>query len=499
MSWQNQYQHRAGPSAYGGNSDPYMMAASWGTAVQSTGDGDIHDDAFLSSGTTRDSEALERRKAEHMESAEHIAPQHSYPGMPMHKGLNEKVLREHFHLPLTEVAKKFGMCTTAFKKLCRKQGIMQWPHRTLRSLEKKIASLCAEQKFTNDHNLLEDQIRKLQQKRESILSGNVSALDAEELLASDDSSASSAGASGRSSPRAAEVMGALHLDDSASSVASGASSTSLPDEKAHGLRQNRSLSDLPSEHGPHMHGPHFPRPGSTSSGEQHEDAEAYHRRMMHHRASAGAGEHSPEMPGMYSRMHPGYPSDAHMQYPMRWWGPEHAPGVDPTRGGYGYPVPMMRPAPYGRIAVPAPSDAGQTGALRHQISVLMEENASLRAMIHAVTKDREEMARANEAAVSSAMGETANYRHMYLQLEAQMQQMAFQGNAAGVGGSAEGRAGGAGASPQKTPILQAQHSPGPISPKLEEVQMGEGGAHCSNSAGEHEDSVLHQSFHSEHI
>ena len=29
--------------------------------------------------------------------------------------------------PLTEVAKKFGMCTTAFKKLCRKQGIMQWP------------------------------------------------------------------------------------------------------------------------------------------------------------------------------------------------------------------------------------------------------------------------------------------------------------------------------------------------------------------------------------
>ena len=36
--------------------------------------------------------------------------------------LNEKVLRDHFHLPLSEVAKKFGMCTTAFKKLCRKQA-----------------------------------------------------------------------------------------------------------------------------------------------------------------------------------------------------------------------------------------------------------------------------------------------------------------------------------------------------------------------------------------
>lgn len=48
-------------------------------------------------------------------------------------------------MPLNEVAKKFGMCTTALKKLCRKYGVMQWPHRKLRSLEKKIASLRAEQ------------------------------------------------------------------------------------------------------------------------------------------------------------------------------------------------------------------------------------------------------------------------------------------------------------------------------------------------------------------
>jgi len=48
-------------------------------------------------------------------------------------------------MPLNEVAKKYGMCTTALKKLCRKYGVMQWPHRKLRSLEKKIASLRAEQ------------------------------------------------------------------------------------------------------------------------------------------------------------------------------------------------------------------------------------------------------------------------------------------------------------------------------------------------------------------
>ena len=59
--------------------------------------------------------------------------------------LSEKELRDHFNMPLNEVARKFGMCTTALKKLCRKYGVMQWPHRKLRSLEKKIASLRAEQ------------------------------------------------------------------------------------------------------------------------------------------------------------------------------------------------------------------------------------------------------------------------------------------------------------------------------------------------------------------
>lgn len=88
-------------------------------------------------------------------------------------------LRENFHLPLTEVAKKFNMCTTAFKKACRKQGIMQWPHRTLRSLEKKIATLMAETKFTKETDAIAAQVRKLKAKQEAILSGK-------EVLGSDD-------------------------------------------------------------------------------------------------------------------------------------------------------------------------------------------------------------------------------------------------------------------------------------------------------------------------
>lgn len=34
--------------------------------------------------------------------------------------LSERELREHFNRPLNEVAKKYGMCTTALKKLCRR-------------------------------------------------------------------------------------------------------------------------------------------------------------------------------------------------------------------------------------------------------------------------------------------------------------------------------------------------------------------------------------------
>ena len=43
--------------------------------------------------------------------------------------ITEKILRDHFHLPLHTVAKMFGMCTTAFKKLCRRFEIPKWPHR----------------------------------------------------------------------------------------------------------------------------------------------------------------------------------------------------------------------------------------------------------------------------------------------------------------------------------------------------------------------------------
>ena len=38
-------------------------------------------------------------------------------------------LKEHFHEPMADVARKFGVCTTFFKRICRTYGIKRWPFR----------------------------------------------------------------------------------------------------------------------------------------------------------------------------------------------------------------------------------------------------------------------------------------------------------------------------------------------------------------------------------
>lgn len=65
-------------------------------------------------------------------------------------------LRKYFHLPIAEVAKLLGTCTTALKKTCRKLNIEKWPHRQILSLTKSIQSL--EMASLND--TLEDKLRE---------------------------------------------------------------------------------------------------------------------------------------------------------------------------------------------------------------------------------------------------------------------------------------------------------------------------------------------------
>lgn len=43
--------------------------------------------------------------------------------------LSKEVLEAHYHLPMAEVAKKFEVCMTYFKKVCRQNGVKRWPYR----------------------------------------------------------------------------------------------------------------------------------------------------------------------------------------------------------------------------------------------------------------------------------------------------------------------------------------------------------------------------------
>jgi hypothetical protein len=130
---------------------------------------------------------------------------------------------------------------------------MQWPHRTLRSIEKKIAALRAEQKFTKDDVAIEEQIAKLQARRESILSGRTSGLGDQEgagvmLPSVSDDSSNSTTQSQASSPRTSLDISRVSFDKSLSlgeGTSSPALSTSSTRVSSQGtLTRIRSLNDV---------------------------------------------------------------------------------------------------------------------------------------------------------------------------------------------------------------------------------------------------------------
>jgi len=48
---------------------------------------------------------------------------------PRHVSVSRRALRRLFHLPPGVAAKEMGLCSTTFKKACRRFGIVQWPYR----------------------------------------------------------------------------------------------------------------------------------------------------------------------------------------------------------------------------------------------------------------------------------------------------------------------------------------------------------------------------------
>ncbi|EPS68000.1 hypothetical protein M569_06775, partial [Genlisea aurea] len=67
-----------------------------------------------------------------------LSKQKGYPRERTGK-MKLKDLSEYFHLPMWVAAKEMKICQSAIKGICRKAGLKRWPHRKIRSIQRKIA------------------------------------------------------------------------------------------------------------------------------------------------------------------------------------------------------------------------------------------------------------------------------------------------------------------------------------------------------------------------
>lgn len=57
------------------------------------------------------------------------------------KDIKLSEIKKYFHLPIASAAKKFGICATLLKKICRTYDIKKWPYRKISSIVNSIKSL----------------------------------------------------------------------------------------------------------------------------------------------------------------------------------------------------------------------------------------------------------------------------------------------------------------------------------------------------------------------
>ncbi|CAH0479905.1 unnamed protein product [Peronospora belbahrii] len=63
------------------------------------------------------------------------------------QNINFDMLQPHFERPLQQAADSFCVCTTLLKKICRRNGINNWPYRKICGLRKSVASMTKQVKY----------------------------------------------------------------------------------------------------------------------------------------------------------------------------------------------------------------------------------------------------------------------------------------------------------------------------------------------------------------
>ncbi|GJD10037.1 hypothetical protein Gasu2_42570 [Galdieria sulphuraria] len=78
-------------------------------------------------------------------------------------------LSRYFDLPRKEAAQQLGVCVTLLKRRCRELGIHCWPFRKMRCLDDRIRHLQIRKEQSISDVSIDQQIRILQQRRQSLL------------------------------------------------------------------------------------------------------------------------------------------------------------------------------------------------------------------------------------------------------------------------------------------------------------------------------------------
>uniref|UniRef100_A0A0E0MKV9 RWP-RK domain-containing protein n=1 Tax=Oryza punctata TaxID=4537 RepID=A0A0E0MKV9_ORYPU len=73
----------------------------------------------------------------------------------------------YFELPIAKAARKLDVCATALKGICRKHGVLRWPYRKVRSIDRQIATL----RRTGNGDATRDEIETLIASRRRIVAG----------------------------------------------------------------------------------------------------------------------------------------------------------------------------------------------------------------------------------------------------------------------------------------------------------------------------------------
>ncbi|KAK1931316.1 Protein NLP2 [Phytophthora citrophthora] len=87
------------------------------------------------------------------------------------RNINFDMLQPHFERPLQQAADSFGVCTTLLKKICRRNGISNWPYRKICGLRKSIASMTKQVNYFDGEQkrAYADQLEKLEHELQAFL------------------------------------------------------------------------------------------------------------------------------------------------------------------------------------------------------------------------------------------------------------------------------------------------------------------------------------------